>query len=227
MQLNIHPVIRCFFCVLCFFPGQWFVFLVFYIASLFKWSTVMGKKQHINKDIVIGEISYFFSAVISVVVALGDERIRKKFIELWSVSWIVLVEVLICVSGLFLLGKIKEMIVKKCTLSDIGSPNIKPQGGHSVIFTCCVAPIAEEVIFRAIVLMTIADYAGNGCAVILTALLFALMHLKPKLILKSFGAGLILGLVTVISSTIIVAIVIHMILNYSSMYRSDIVQCGE
>jgi len=101
------------------------------------------------------------------------------------------------------------------------SQNEKPKECHSKVFICCIAPIAEEVIFRAIFLMTIADYTGKSWAIVLTALLFSLLHLKPRLILKAFIVGVMLGAVTIVTETIIVAIVIHIVLNYSSMYRAD------
>lgn len=215
---DLHPLIKCVCSLLCFFPGQWLLFLVLHACTLLGWNISFLEKKDINRDIIMGEISYFFAAIISIFVALSDVRISKNFVGLWSLSLLEIIYIVICVGGLFLFMQIMKMTMKKNNkLLDLGSQNKKTS--HSKIFTCYIAPISEEIIFRAVLLMTIADYVGNGFAIVLSALLFSLMHLKPKLMLKIFCVGLFLGMVTIVTGTIIIAIAIHILLNYSSSKR--------
>lgn len=215
---DLHPLIKCVCGLLCFFPGQWLIFLVLHACTLLGCNISFLKKKDLNGDIIMGEISYFFAALISILVALSDVRIRDNYVELWSLSLIDKIDMVICVGGLFLLMQIMKMIVKKNNkLLNLGDQNKKTS--HSKIFTCYIAPISEEIIFRAILLMTIADYLGNGFAIVLSALLFSLMHLNPKLMIKSFCVGFLLGTVTIVTGTVIIAIAIHIVLNYNSSKR--------
>ncbi|MDR3444548.1 MULTISPECIES: type II CAAX endopeptidase family protein [unclassified Dyella] len=77
-----------------------------------------------------------------------------------------------------------------------------------------VGPVVEELLFRGVLLSAIARYTGNGMAIVLSALLFACVHLPdlsflwyalPNLALL----GLILGWLRVQSESIWPAVIAH------------------
>lgn len=82
------------------------------------------------------------------------------------------------------------------------------------VLVVSIGPMVEELLFRGVLLSAIARYAGNGGAIVLSALLFACVHLPdlsflwyalPNLALL----GLILGWLRVQSGSIWPAVVAH------------------
>jgi uncharacterized protein len=82
------------------------------------------------------------------------------------------------------------------------------------VLVISIGPMVEELLFRSVLLSAIARYTGNGVAIVLSALLFACVHLPdlsflwyalPNLALL----GLILGWLRVQSGSIWPAVVAH------------------
>lgn len=61
-----------------------------------------------------------------------------------------------------------------------------------IIYTCIIAPIVEEFIYRGAVLRSLEKY-GKKFAIIISAILFGLMHGNFYQIFMAAGAGIILG----------------------------------
>lgn len=76
------------------------------------------------------------------------------------------------------------------------------------VFVGIVATVAEEVIYRRLLLEPLRRF-GDLQAVVITALLFAALHGNFTQFLYAFTGGLILGIVTVRSNSLIPAIVLH------------------
>lgn len=102
------------------------------------------------------------------------------------------------------------------------SQDIKQLGAHTslalrlplALLVVSIGPLVEELLFRGVLLSAVARYTGNGVAIVLSALLFACVHLPdlsflwyalPNLALL----GLILGWLRVQSGSIWPAIVAH------------------
>ncbi len=81
-----------------------------------------------------------------------------------------------------------------------------------VLYLVVVAPIAEELIFRGLVLKTIAPY-GKKLAIIVSALLFGLMHGNIKQFAGAFVCGIIFAAVDIKYGSILPSIVIHVLNN--------------
>ncbi len=88
---------------------------------------------------------------------------------------------------------------------------------YFVILAVIVAPIAEEILFRGILLPAAAKWCRAAGAIAITTILFALLHLHlPSLIPLAF-LSLVLSLAYVYTGSIIVPIVMHMIFNAISL----------
>lgn len=89
-----------------------------------------------------------------------------------------------------------------------GSANI----GLAVIAFAVVPAICEETAFRGFVIGTLAKY-GKGIDIIVSAILFSILHKSVSSAVFAFFAGLLLGLVRKISGSLIQSIVIHFLNN--------------
>ncbi len=83
----------------------------------------------------------------------------------------------------------------------------------TAIFTVIVAPIAEELVFRKLIIDRTQKYGGFVC-VLLSALIFGLMHGNLYQFFYCFFLGLILGYIYYSTGKIHLTIVIHAIINF-------------
>ena len=89
-----------------------------------------------------------------------------------------------------------------------------------VISLLCVGimpALLEEFAFRGIVLGTMRKYMNDGAAILVSALLFGLLHGNLQQIPFAFGVGIALGYATVYCKSIIPAMVLHGINNSVSV----------
>lgn len=76
-----------------------------------------------------------------------------------------------------------------------------------------VPAVCEEIAFRGLILTGLHGRFRPRNAILLSALLFALFHLNVFLFLPTFGLGVVLGLLTVRSRSLVPAIVFHFLHN--------------
>lgn len=89
----------------------------------------------------------------------------------------------------------------------------------SVVCSCLLPAVCEETLHRGLLLNVIKRY-GVGKAIIITGLLFGLMHLNINQFFFATCIGWILGVLTIVSGSIYPAIIVHFINNFLST-------CGE
>ncbi len=80
-----------------------------------------------------------------------------------------------------------------------------------------VAALVEEMLFRGLVQRSLEHYRDPATAIVLSAVLFAIVHFNPWTAIQITGLGLALGYVTWKSGSILPAIVIHGLNNLVSM----------
>ncbi|HEX2926762.1 MAG TPA: CPBP family intramembrane glutamic endopeptidase [Ruminiclostridium sp.] len=85
------------------------------------------------------------------------------------------------------------------------------------VFVIILAPVCEEVLFRGLLLPSMKPEYGVAWSVFYSSLIFGIFHIRPKVILPSFIAGIILGCLTIYSGSIIPAVISHCIYNLLSM----------
>ncbi len=80
------------------------------------------------------------------------------------------------------------------------------------------AGVCEEILYRGLLLVTLASLVGTWPAVVLTSLVFGLAHSYQGIsgIAKTGFTGLVLALLTVFSGSLFIAIVLHTVIDLTS-----------
>lgn len=91
----------------------------------------------------------------------------------------------------------------------------------TLVMTCVVAPIFEELIFRGLILKACSQ-SSPRFGILMSAFLFALFHQNLPQMFFAFPLGLVLGLVAYKAGSILPAILMHFAVNFSSMVQQAI-----
>lgn len=97
-------------------------------------------------------------------------------------------------------------------------------GGWSILMLVVLAPVMEEVLFRGILLESVRSKHSAGRAIVVSALMFGVIHFIPQQVVNAFVIGLILGYIYVRTESLWPVIVIHALNNamaYIIMQWSD------
>lgn len=97
-------------------------------------------------------------------------------------------------------------------------------GGWSVLMLAILAPVMEEVLFRGILLESVREKYSSGRAIVMSALMFGVIHVIPQQVVNAFVIGLILGFIYVRTDSLWPVIIIHALNNamaYVIMQWSD------
>lgn len=81
-----------------------------------------------------------------------------------------------------------------------------------------IAPVAEEILFRGYLLGKLRKFAPTWIAIVVSSLLFGLVHFNPSVSVDTFVLGLVLAWMTVKTKSLWPAILIHMIKNGLAFY---------
>lgn len=79
-------------------------------------------------------------------------------------------------------------------------------------YACLLGPVLEEILYRGIILQGLKTY-NRRMAVLVSALIFGLMHQNYQQFILGFLLGLLLGTLTINSGSLIPSTVIHIIVN--------------
>lgn len=90
--------------------------------------------------------------------------------------------------------------------------NDVPTTFMNVFTSIILAPVAEELFFRGVVLKQFAR-VSRRFAIIVSAVIFGLMHGNPYQAVMAFLIGLVLGYVTIETDSLVPAIICHMAVN--------------
>lgn len=81
-----------------------------------------------------------------------------------------------------------------------------------LLYGVIIAPVAEETLYRGLSIHLLKPY-GKGMAVIISSLVFGLMHENIPQAVNAFCFGLVMGSITVGCNSVIPSIVVHMLNN--------------
>ena len=82
----------------------------------------------------------------------------------------------------------------------------------NILLSCLLAPLAEEWLFRGVLLSRLRPY-GDRFAMVASALLFAMMHGNLSQLLYAFGVGLVLARVVLKTGCLWQTVVLHALVN--------------
>lgn len=82
-------------------------------------------------------------------------------------------------------------------------------GGWAILSSVVAAPILEEILFRGVIFESCAERWGRGVGLVVSALLFGVIHIIPVQVINAFVVGLILGYVYLRTRSLLSVIIIH------------------
>ncbi len=91
-----------------------------------------------------------------------------------------------------------------------------------ILAAVLVAPVVEEMLFRALVQRSLEKYLEPAIAIVLASVLFALVHFNPWTSIQITLLGLVLGYMTWKSGSIIPAVVLHGLNNLFSLLLMNV-----
>ncbi|WFD10982.1 CPBP family intramembrane glutamic endopeptidase [Tepidibacter hydrothermalis] len=92
----------------------------------------------------------------------------------------------------------------------------------AIISVCIVAPIYEEIIYRGIILKGLSKKYNDKVAIIVSALLFAIMHMNLQQGINAFLLGIVMGYLYTKTKSLYVSIFAHFINNGIGIIVSSI-----
>ena len=90
----------------------------------------------------------------------------------------------------------------------------------SFIRVCLLAPVAEEVLIRGCILNSLQNKYGLILSLVISSLLFAILHFNFVQIISAVICGLILGLLYINTGSLLVCILAHSLYNAISYFTS-------
>ena len=87
---------------------------------------------------------------------------------------------------------------------------------NMIVSLAILPPLCEEFIMRGTLLESWRRYSPIGAAV-LTSLLFGLLHGAPSSLLVYFGIGMVMAMVYLITRSVWLSVVVHLVVNLSSV----------
>lgn len=79
----------------------------------------------------------------------------------------------------------------------------------SFLHVCIIAPVTEEILMRGFVLGGLKDTYGVTAALLISAILFAILHFNMVQTLSAFVCGIILGLLYIKTNSVLCCIIAH------------------
>ena len=180
---------------------------------------------------IIG-VAYIVVSIISfgIVLLIGFTKTKRSFMEVfkfkkvssfsWGVITILTIGLSIVVSGIDNL--IQLILPMPEWFSDMfGSLLVEQSLIISLIHVALIAAISEELFFRGLILDGFNNNYSKKKAIIISALLFGLIHLNPWQLVSGFVSGLVLAYICIETKSILLCIYMHFLNNAGAviMYR--------
>lgn len=157
-------------------------------------------RKHENKDMLHEKISAK-TAISGAIIAIGMLGVANLYFNL-----------LINLSAYFPIIKTSMINYSEMVSDvDITLTHEKILYGIAVVL---IFPVIEELLFRGIIMQEFLSTMGKMPAIILSGLIFGLMHFQPVQIGYAFICGMIISSVYFYTRSIYVAILTHMIFNF-------------
>lgn len=131
--------------------------------------------------------------------------------------------VLICGTLLIKYGQyilFDEMYTTEGLVQSAVSDTQNYSGAGIILAYVLIPAVSEELFFRGIILSEYRPY-GSVNAVIISALCFAFVHFSFENFPLYLFAGIILGMVAVVTRSLLASLILHIMSNFISLYGSD------
>lgn len=191
--------------------------------------TIMNKYYEVNSDLIKSSMfsmlySCFvilMSLIFAVITAhyigirvLNTIKVNKKSIRLGLLAYPIMLLTNTCLT--YVTSIITNIFKKNGTTIPTADFSVDKASASAIILTILylvvVAPIAEEIVFRGFILKAITPFSRKG-AIVLSALLFALMHKNIPQAVGAFGIGIIFAIIDTKANSIVPSIIMHSLNN--------------
>ncbi len=195
------------------------------ILAAFTWGRFSGKGEYIITNAVILIAAWYY---------LKARRLPQIFMFRWRAVPRKAISsfVLMAISGAVLLDEINRLIqliihVPEEYLTYIQEAFKPVSTGEAILIfigVVIIAPLVEESLFRGFIQQTLEKKRDVTKAVLITSIIFALIHLEPWLVIQLLILAVLLGYLSWRWDSIIPALMIHMannLLTLISIARRD------
>ena len=106
---------------------------------------------------------------------------------------------------------------------DLSPTTSLPANLLTVFYACLLGPVLEELLYRGVLLQSMRKY-NERFAIILSALIFGLMHQNYQQFFVTFLVGIPLAVVTIKYNSLVPSIFAHIFLNTNAMLQTYLIQ---
>lgn len=204
----------------CLFTGVMVLSVI--VKLVFKYAHIKSSSYFVAMCVV--QLLLYIVPIFSYMMLKKDCTVKQLRINKFSLSCLPLI---LCSAVLmfFTVIMLKYTSVYFLNLSDNSIKEYFFSGTNVyVIIAGVIIPmICEEALLRGLFLSELKESAGAVLSVIISSLAFAMIHFSSANFLVYFGAGIILGVVTYISGSIIPAILLHGVNNITALFTESAV----
>lgn len=211
-----------------FFPPTILMLIVFLLYVGARFVSQMNWIRGANPYLSIGVIQICIYVVPCVFYCMfqrdtGFSAYRFRPFRLYTVPFLITGTLLLFV--LIVVLKYITIYLFQIGDSTISSLALSDDLIYTLLVGAALPAVTEEILLRGVLFSGYNKVAGGAGAVFMTSLLFAMLHFSPENFVVYFGAGLVLGCVTLVTGSVIPAMVLHfvsnltMILSERSLFR--------
>ena len=176
------------------------------------WMLVMGKESLMSASCMIITTALFGVVTIVLFLAAKWVVVSRHWVQTrpWFVLfWCVLVALGVLIPSMWLQEQMPEL---PNIAEDAFDTIMKDRWGYFIVGL--LAPLAEEMVFRGAVLKALLEWKKNPwIGIVISAVLFALIHMNPAQMPHAFLVGLLLGWMYYRTASIGPGVVYHWVNN--------------
>ena len=121
---------------------------------------------------------------------------------------------------------LKAFGLKSATIDMSATPDSAAATIFMYFYACLLGPVLEELLYRGVLLQGMRKY-NERFALIVSSLIFGLMHQNYQQFVLGFLVGIILGAITLRSGSIVPAVIFHIIMNTTSTLQNVSLQLAD
>lgn len=186
-----------------FFPNRIIYFLLTLLLAMVIDSPLIMFLKDENDG--IKQTIFFVIFSITFLLIIGVVNIRKKnkvlsfYTNRFDLLWLALLTVVVIQC---LISQPIVILLDKGTTNEVFDL-------ATILGSLILAPVLEEIIFRGILLRGLLTRYSSALSIVLSSLLFALIHINMTQITPAFLLGLLFGLIFVKTHSLIFTIILH------------------
>lgn len=188
------------------------------LSVIFQWDII--KSLNLNANI---QLSIINTISFSLVIYFGYKKTKSKWSEIFPIKFpdfIITISIGIFSIGLVIICSEIDNIFRYFVsvpdffyelTADLFDPKYILS---SFLVLCIVAPLSEELMFRGLLLKGFLQNYSKINSIILTALLFSIMHLNPLQFFGTFIFGILAAIILIKTENLFLTIYFHAIFNF-------------